>query len=767
MIGQSVRRVEDVALLTGAARYTADLAVDALDVVFVRATIAHARIRSVDTGAAAAASGVIAVHTAADFGDIHGTIPLPVPDDLVRPLMAVDRVRFCGEVIAVVVATSLASALDAAELVVVDYEPISVAHDVATALSPLAPLLFDNYPTNVALSVEVEPAAQLVSDAVFANAALVVEIDMHNQRVAVMPLETNAVLAIPDADGLTVHVSTQTPHAVRDAIAELCSLDPERVRVIARWVGGGFGAKSMAEAEYVLAARLALMLDRPVRWRQSRSENLQSVHGRAQHQTVRVAVDAAGIMHALHAELVSDNGAYPGMNHFLAGLTARMLAGPYRIESVTSNIRSVATNTAPVLGYRGAGRPEATSLIERVVDVIAAEIDLDPAELRRRNLLAADSFPYTTPTGAVYDIGDYHRALDMVLTLGHYDALRAEQATRRAAGDRVLLGIGLSTYVEVTAGAGPTEFADVEVHADGTVTVRVGTFGHGQGHRTTYAQIAADVLGVAFDAVHVIDGDTRLVARGYGTYGSRSMQVGGSAVHAASMRVVQQARALAADVLEASLDDVVGYGGLFAVAGVPARSVSWVELVARYNGSGPRDPAEPNTGIRAAVDWERPASTYPFGAHLAVVEIDTETGDVVLRDHFAVDDCGSVLNPMIVEGQVHGGIAQGAAQALYEAVVHDDAANVLTSSLAEYAMVSAAELPTFTLASCVTPTPVNPLGAKGIGESGTIGATPAVHNAVIDALAHLGVRHLDMPCTPERVWRAIRGAHLAPRVERR
>ncbi len=767
MIGQRVRRVEDRALLTGEARYTGDLDCDALDTAFVRATSAHARIRSIDTAAAAQAPGVVGVYTAAHFGDVHGTIPLPVPPMLIRPLMATDRVRFCGEVVVVVVATSLAAAVDAAELVVVDYEPLGVVVDAHAALEPGAAILFDDYPTNVALTVDVDQAAAAESVAAFENATLIVELDMHNQRVAVMPLETNAVLAIPGPDVLTVHVSTQTPHAVRDAIAELCGLDHAQLRVIARWVGGGFGAKSMAEVEYVLVARLALLLKRPVRWHQTRSENLQSVHGRAQDQTVRVAVDAHGTMTALHADLLSDNGAYPGMNHFLAGLTARMLAGPYRIATVTSAIRSVATNTAPVLGYRGAGRPEATSLIERVVDVIAAELAIDPVELRRRNLLSSDSFPYAAPTGAIYDVGDYHRALDMVLALGRYDHLRAEQAARRAAGTRLLLGIGVSTYVEVTAGAGPTEFADVEVHDDGAVTVKVGTFGHGQGHRTTYAQIASDILDIEFDAVRVVDGDTALVARGYGTYGSRSMQVGGSAVHAACTAVVQQARALAADALEASTGDIVLHDGVFAVAGVPARSVSWIDLARLAPRSSVVASNGERAGLLATIDWERPASTYPFGAHLAVVEIDAETGHVVLIDHFAIDDCGTVLNPMIVEGQVHGGIAQGAAQALYEAVVYDDAGNVTTSSLADYTMISAAELPSFTLASCETPTPVNPLGAKGIGESGTIGATPAVHNAVIDAMAHLGVRHLDMPCTPERVWRAIHGAHLEVKVNRR
>lgn len=758
VIGQRVRRVEDRALVTGAARYAGDLDVDALEVSFVRATVAHAHIRAIDTADARRATGVVAVLTAADFGDVRGTMPFPVPDDLIRPIMAGDRVRFCGEIVAVVVATSAAGAQDACELVVVTYDPLPIVADTSAALLSDAPLLFATYTSNSVLRDDPDPVHVAAADATFACAAVVVELDMVNQRVAVAPLEPNVALAVPSDEGITVHVSTQAPHAVRDGIAELCGLDPARVRVIARWVGGAFGAKSLADAEYVLVAKTALALGRPTRWRQTRTENLLTMHGRGQRQHVRVAADVDGTLRAIHVDIVSDNGAYPGMNHLLAGLTARMIAGPYRFAHATTSIRSVATNTAPVLGYRGAGRPEATSLVERVVDIVAAEIGLDPAEIRRRNLVPADAFPYTSPTGAVYDVGDYATALERALVLARYDERRREQARRRAAGATRLLGIGVSTYVEVTAGAGPTEFADVEMHEDATTTVRVGTFGHGQGHHTTYAQIAADALGVDMTAVRVIDGDTALVARGFGTYGSRSMQVGGSAVHAACGLVVERARYLAAELLEASVDDIVAEGGRFAVHGVPTRGVSWADLARFATTRDERDLGE-RRGLFANIDWERPASTYPFGAHVAIVEVDTDTGHVTLVEHVAVDDCGTVLNPLLVEGQVHGGIAQGAAQALFEEVVHDAAANVLTSSFAEYAFVTAAELPSFTLGSCVTPTPVNPLGAKGIGESGTIGATPAVHNAVIDALAHLGVRHLDMPCTPERVWRAMRGEH--------
>lgn len=765
LIGERVRRVEDRALLTGDAAFTGDLGGDALHVQFVRSTVAHARLCDIDVRTACAAAGVVAALTAADLGDVHGITPLPVPADLVRPLLASDRIRFPGEIVAMVIATSATAAVDAAELVEIDVEILPVAPDAAHALAPGAPLLFEQYGTNEVLRVDPTAADLAAIDAEFDAAALVVELDMVNQRVAAAPMETNAVCAFPTEDGIEVHVSTQAPHAVRDGIAELCGLPASAVRVVSRWVGGGFGAKSVAEAEYALVAKAALTLGRPVQWRQTRTESLSMVHGRDQRQHVRIAANADGTLRAIHADIVSDNGAYPGFNHFLATLTARMLPGPYTFALATSSIRSVATNSAPVLGYRGAGRPEATSLLERAVDVVGHAVGADPAALRCRNLVPADAFPYTTPTGAVYDAGDYVRALDLALRHARYDERRAEQAERRAANHRDQLGIGVSTYVEVTAGAGPTEFADVEVHDDGTATVRVGTFGHGQGHHTTYAQIAADALGLPFDAIRVVDGDTSRVARGVGTFGSRSMQVGGSSVHAACGLVVERARSLAAEMLEASPSDVVLVDGGFIVAGVPAHHVPWRDVAKAALGVSTQPDAR--HGLFAQIDWERPSSTFPFGAHVAIVEVDTETGAVTLLEHVAVDDCGTLLNPLLVDGQVHGGIAQGASQALFEEVVRDEDGNVRTASFAEYGIPSAAELPSFTRVECVTPTPVNPLGVKGIGESGTIGATPAVHNAVIDALAPFGVVHLDMPCTPERVFRAIRGEHPEVRITRR
>jgi carbon-monoxide dehydrogenase large subunit len=765
LLGERVRRVEDRSLVTGQARYTGDLEPSegsSLEVAFGRATMAHARITAVDVDDARLAPGVIGVFTAADFADVCGISPVPVPVELIRPVLATDVVRFVGEIVAVVVATSQAAAVDAAESVFVDLEPRASSVSLDQAGAPDAALVFESVDSNVAMQEQGVPGPA------FDTAPIVVALDIHNQRVAVAPLEPNAILAEPDGSGgLVVHLSTQAPHALRDALAELCGIEQSAIRVIAPWVGGGFGAKSTADPEYVLVCRLALRLGRPVRWRQTRTENLLTMHGRDQRQRVKIALEPDGTLLAIHADLIPDLGAYASINHFLAGLTNKMVAGTYRVASATTSISSTLTNTAPPSGYRGAGRPEAASLVERTIDVVAAVLGHDPATLRKANLIAADAFPYVTPTGAVYDSGDYGLALDRALEIACYDERRAEQAARRAAGDTRLLGIGISCYVEVTGGAGPTEFSDVEVHPDATVTVRVGTFGHGQGHRTTYAQIAADALGVPFESIRVIDGDTALVARGVGTFGSRSMQIGGSSIHSSCLQVVERARELAADLLEASPLDVLHTADGFAVAGVPSKVVGWGDVATHADRIGTRQSNDPRVGLYAYMDWERAAATFPFGAHVSIVEVDADTGKVTILEHVAVDDCGMVLNPLLAEGQVHGGIAQGVAQALLEEIVYDGEGNLLTTNFADYAIISAAELPSFTLDRTVTPTPINPLGAKGIGESGTIGATPAVQNAVVDALAHLGVLHVDMPCTPERVWRAINGDSVAVTVTRR
>ena len=752
LIGQRIRRIEDPELVRGAARYVGDIDPDVapLELAFVRSSVAHARLLSVDVDAARAMPGVHAVLTFDDVSFIPGFSPVPMPAAAQRPPLADRFVRFVGEPIAVVAADTEGLAVDAVETVVVAYEQLDAVVDVERATESDAPKLYADLGSNEVLRVGEFDPADLTE-----GADIVVDVWFENQRVAVAPLEPNNILAIPDGDQLTVYVSTQSPHAMRDGLASLLGLPPENVRAIAPAVGGGFGAKSLPEAEYVMACSLARQLNRPVRWRQSRTENMLAVHGRGQRQHVRIAATTDGTLTAIHADLLGDGGAYPAVNAYLVTLTGRMLAGVYAVPRATSSSIAVATNTAPPTAYRGAGRPEAACLVERAIDVLAGELDLDPVEIRRRNFIAEDRFPYTTPTGAVYDSGDYHAALDRVLTLSNYADRRREQTARRARDDRRLLGVGVAVYVEVTSGPPSSEFADVEVDSEGKVVVKVGTFSHGQGHKTTYTQIASDALGVPFADITVIDGDTAKVARGVGTYASRSVQVGGTAIHVACGQVVEKAKLLAAEILEAAAADIVHDPTGFAVAGVPSQRVTWAQAAkhaqAQVHDDGLR------TGLFVELDWERPDATFPFGAHVAVVEVDRDTGQVTLIDHTAVDDCGTIINPLLADGQVHGGIAQGAAQALLEEIVYDEFGNLLTSNLADYAFVSAAELPSFTLDHTVTPTFINPLGAKGIGESGTIGSTAAVHNAVLDAVQHLGVRHIDMPCTAEKVWRAING----------
>src|SRR6266540_4202262 len=631
-IGAAVRRVEDPPLVMGSARYTEDLALpEAVHVVFVRSVLGHARVTGIDTAEAAAAPGVVAVLTADDL-DLEPLRPSFGPAAFARPALAREVVRFMGEAVAVVVASSREQALDAAELVQVDYEPLQV-----------------------------------------------------------------------------------------------------------------------------VAAALALRLDRPVRYVETRSETMLTMtHGRAQVQEVELGATSDGTVTDLRVRIVADGGAYPGDDALMPQSTVQMLAGPYRIPRIEGHTRLVATNTTPVSAYRGAGRPEATWLLERMLDLLATRLGLDPAEVRRRNLIRPDAFPHVTATGARYDSGDYQSALERALEMAGYEQLRAEQAERRQDGGRVQLGIGIATYVEVT-GFG-TEVGVVTVEPDGRVTVLTGTSPHGQGHETAFAQLAAATLGVELDSVRVVHSDTKLVPSGGGTMGSRSLQVGGTAVLQASEQVLTKGRTLAAHLLEARIEDVVVHPGHgLAVAGAPATALSWAELAQAITDPA-RRPSDLDSALSAEVTFEMDGSTYPFGTHVAVVEVDVETGLVRLVRHVAVDDSGRLLNPLLAEGQVHGGIAQGAAQALLEEVRYDADGNNLTGNLASYSMPSAAELPSFDTARMETPSPLNPLGAKGIGESGAIGSTPAVHNAVVDALAPFGVTHLDIPTTPERVWRALQEA---------
>jgi aerobic carbon-monoxide dehydrogenase large subunit len=758
--------VEDPALVTGAARFTEDIeSGPALHVAFVRSSLPHATIVGIDAAEAAGMAGVVGVFSAADLLDLPPKHDLSeVPEAMARPLLARDRVRFVGEPVAVVVAESRAEALDAAEAVFVDLDPLPTLADPLRALDPDAPALFPEHGSNLALRLagpgqleQVEVFAEPETDAL-TEAEVVVRGRFVNQRLAPVPMEPNGILAVPEADGgVTLWCGSQSVFTHRKAIARALGLRKGAVRVVSPAVGGGFGAKFDAYPEQIVVAALALRLGRPVRFVESRSENLLAMtHGRAQIQDVELGATRDGRITGLRAHVLVDGGAYPGEGAVMPWATGLMASGAYRIPRIDFRATAVATNTIPTAAYRGAGRPEASALIERAVDLLAGELRMDPAEIRRLNFVRPEDFPYRTQGGARYDTGDYDAALDRALEMAGYESLRREQRARRERGDHRLLGIGLCSYVEVTAW--DSEFGAVEVHPDGTVTVTSGLGPTGQGHETALVQLAAGVLGVEMEAVRVVLSDTRVVPRGHGTGGSRSLQVGGSAVFRAGEAVLEKARRIAAHLLEASPDDVQLFAdGRIGVAGAPDTAIGWGELAdAAADPSGLPEGMEP--GLSSRVDFEMEGNTFPFGTHVSVVEVDTETGAVLPLRHIAVDDCGVILNPMLVDGQVHGGVAQGLAQALFEEFVYDEGANPLTGSLMAYEMPSAPELPTVEIAHTETTTGLNPLGAKGIGEAATVGSTPAVQNAVIDALSHLGVRHIDMPLTPERVWRAIQGA---------
>lgn len=791
ILGNRVTRTEDRKLLTIGGSYVADLELPgAAWVVYARSTTAHGRIRLVEAGDARSAPGVLDVVTAADV-DLPPLCP-PMEDlhpGMVRPWLAGEVVRYVGEPVAAVVAETRAQAVDAAELVTIDYDPLPVVVDPEAALSGDV-LLWPELGTNVAHHLgETGDGAQAGDSVLFEGCEVVVRQRINNQRVAPCPLEVRSVVARWEEGGrLSFWASTQAPHGLRDGLARHFGLDAAQVRVVAPDVGGGFGAKGSPYPDEILVAWLARRVDRPLRWLETRSESMVALgHGRGQVQYVELGGSRDGRVTAYRLTVVQDAGAYPDIGAFLPELTRVMLTGVYDIARAAFSSRSVVTNTTPTVAYRGAGRPEAAAAIERAMDCFAAEVGMDPAELRRRNLVPAHAFPYTTPTGTTYDIGDYAGALDRLLVAGDYAGLRREQQRRRQAGAPCQLGIGLSAYVEITNGVPGGEFGSVEVHTDGTATVLTGTSPHGQGHATAWSMLVSEALGVPMDAVTVVHGDTDRVTRGIGTFASRSLQTGGVAASQAAGAVVERARALAADLLEADPADVVldRAGQRFHLAGAPyapGRSRTWGELASAAAtgrgapgpgeggppGSGGRDrPAAgggstrtrmPDDRLAAEVDFEPPGATFPFGAHMAVVEVDTETGQVVLQRLVAVDDAGRLVNPLLAEGQVHGGLAQGVAQALMEEVRYDEDGNPLTANLADYAFITSGDLPSFETIHMETPTPLNELGAKGIGESGTIGSTPAVHNAVVDALSHLGVRHVDMPASPERVWLAITSA---------
>ena len=754
ILGTRVARVEDPRFLTEGGTYMADLKDPLLDgalfVTYVRSTLAHGTI-TVDASEAIAAPGVVAVFTADDL-DI-GPLPQAMPmfnAAMVRPVLATGRVRFVGEILAAIVTERPEQGADAAELVIVDYEPLPAVVDPEESARNEV-LLFDDAGSNSAVELNFGR-----DETLFDGCEVVVTERIVNPRVNAAPLEVRGAAAAWDPNGkLHLWLSSQHAHGARDGVAGIFGLAPDQLRVATPDVGGGFGAKTGAGAEEVLVVWIARRLGRPVRWHETRTENMVGMgHGRAQIQTLEIGGSRDGNVDAYRLTVLQDAGAYPAVGAILPFLTRMMAPGVYDIPKVECNSNSVVTNTTPTTAYRGAGRPEAAAAIERAMDLFAAEIGMDPIELRRRNLRPRFEAPVTTAVGTAYDNGDYAGALDLALAAAGYDDLRAEQKRRRDASETKALGIGVSVYVEVTAGPTPgSEHARIEVHPDGSATVYTGSSPHGQGHETAFAMIVQERTGIPMEQVTLVWGDTDLVEKGEGTMGSRSLQLGGSAVYRAAEAAVDEARSLAAELLEASVDDVVldTASGHFHVTGTPSIARTWAEVA---TAASQRD----GTGICGVVDFQAESTTFPFGCHVAVVDIDTETGQVVLRRMVTVDDAGRVINPLLVEGQRHGGIGQGAAQALLEEVRFDADGNPITSNFADYGIISAAELPDFELVTMETPTPVNPLGAKGIGESGTIGSTPAVQSAVCDALAHLGVRHVDIPTTPERVWRAIAAA---------
>jgi carbon-monoxide dehydrogenase large subunit len=752
ILGTRVLRTEDPRFLTTGGVYTDDLRLPgACHVHFVRSAVAHARIAAVDVSGALQAPGVIAAFTGADL-DLDDAAPgMPmINQQMSQPLLARDVVRYVGEPVAVVVTEGRYQGEDAADRVDVDYDPLPVVVDMAESDTPAAALLFPEAGSNVAATFG-DPAA-LAAD-LFAGCEVVLSRTIANQRVAPAPMETRAAAAAWDADGrLTAWIPNQGAQGTRTALAGMLGIEEAALRVITPDVGGAFGAKFGADPEHAVVCWVARRLGRPARWAETRNENLVGMtHGRAQRQTVTIGGRRDGTVTAYRLEILQDCGAYPRIGAFLPALTILMAPGPYAFPRAEAVGRSVVTNTTPLGAYRGAGRPEATAAVERAIDLFAAEIGADPAQVRRKNLLPAFTEPHTTAFGATYDSGDYAAALAAALDAAGYPDLREEQAKRRASGDVVQLGVGLSCYVEITGGGGegggPQENATVQVHPDGGATILTGTSPHGQGHATVWAMLASNELGIGIDKITVKWGDTDLIPVGGGTGGSRSLQLGGAAVQQASQDLLEVARQRAAASLEVSPADLVFdlSRSAFAVAGDPDVSVPLAQLAAREQ-------------LLVHAVFGAPGATFPFGAHVAVVEVDTETGKVVLRRVITVDDAGTVVNPLLAEGQRHGGIAQGAAQAFLEEVVFDADGTPLTATFADYPFVTAAELPSFELADMATPTSYNPLGAKGIGEAGTIGSTPAVQNAIIDALAPLGVRHIDMPATPQRVWQALRSA---------
>ena len=767
MVGARIRRREDPRLITGRATYVDDVRqVGTVYAAFVRSPYGHAKIASIDTAAAKSDPHVLAVYTGEDLHHAHNLkSSLPVahkmPDLKTPPhyVLALDEVRVVGEAVAIVVADSPYTARDAAEKVVVGYQELPAVVDTEKAAAG-PPYVHESLGTNVAFTM---PFSAGDPDKAFAEADVVVKQRIVNQRVAPVPIEPRSMVANYDAgmQQLTLYSATQIPHLLRTQLAVVLGLPENKIRTIAPEVGGGFGAKLNVYAEEVVVSWVAMQLQRPVKYIETRSECFQAmIHGRDQIDDLEIAAKNDGTITGLRLKITANMGAYHQLlTPVVPTLTMLMAHGCYKFENIQAEVVGVFTNTMSTDAYRGAGRPEATFFIERAIDMVAQRLKLDPVDVRRKNFIASSAFPHTTATGLTYDSGDYETTMDKALKLADYAGLRKQQEELRKQGR--YLGIGLSTYVEV-CGMGPSaampaagwDSATIRIEPTGSVTVLTGVSPHGQGQETTFAQIVADELGVPIDHVSVIHGDTDKVQYGVGTFGSRGTAVGGAALKLAIETIQAKAVKIAAHQWEANPDDVEYRDGKMQVKGDPSKSMTTAEAgFLAFMGDNLPPGLEP--GLDATRRFEPPNFVFPFGTHVCVVEVDAQSGQVKIVKYLAVDDCGRLLNPMIVEGQVHGGIAQGLSQALFEEVVYDPSGQLLTGTLMDYAIPHAEQVPHYELDHTVTPTTVNPLGVKGIGEAGTIGSTPAIANAVIDALAPFGVVHIDMPLKPEKLWAAM------------
>ncbi|MEA2626255.1 MAG: aerobic carbon-monoxide dehydrogenase large subunit [Candidatus Binatota bacterium] len=772
MVGARIKRREDPRLITGRATYVDDIRLPGmLHLSLVRSMYAHARLGAIDATAARAIGGVVAVFTAADLKGQTGPVPcvaeIPGMKLPHHPILAEGKVRHVGEPIAAVVATSRYVARDAADLVEVEYDPLDAVVDPERAVEAGGAVIHEEFGDNVAFHTE---APSPEADRAFREADRVVKLRIVQQRLIPMAMEPRATVA-QWASGdrqLTVWSSTQIPHLYRTQLAEALHLPENRVRVIAPEVGGGFGAKLNVYREEILVPWLAMKLGKPVKWTQSRREDFAATtHGRGQVDYVEAAVKQDGTVTAIRAKVFVDLGAYfQFFTPMISGFSTMLMHGCYRVPALSSEQFGAFTNKMATDAYRGAGRPEAAFMAERLMDEVARELGMDPVAVRRKNFIPKDAFPYATPAGLTFDSGDYEKALDKALEIVGYDELRKEQQELRKQGR--YLGIGVSTYLEI-CGLGPSvmlppklkaggwESCTVRIEPSGAVTVLTGISPHGQGQETSFAQIVADSLGVGMDEVLVVHGDTATVQSGVGTFGSRGTALGGSALRMSLEKIKSKMKTIASHMMEAPPDALdVGEGKVF-LKSDPSKGLTLAQVIdAAYNFKAGIPNIEP--GLDATSFYEPTNCLYPFGTHIAVFEVDPETGRIQWRRYVAVDDCGNVINPMLVEGQVHGGIAQGLAQALYEGVVYDENGQLVTGTLMDYAVPRAHMIPHLELDSTVTPTPVNPLGVKGVGEAGTIGSTPAVVNAMLDALAPLGVKSIDMPLWPEKVWRAIQEA---------